>query len=161
MDDLERIHQKDELKKWIRSLSHEDLQEYKRKYKSRKEVQYRIEKTLKRIDKAIEDKNYVSVEEEKEFLEQIFHTYDKKATAIFDWLPSSPKKFYRLVYDRHFRDFYYDSKAKIRKFLIQQPSSPSFPTILHTMTAILRYENSLSPETKTMLQSYKEGQSVA
>ena len=155
MDDLERIHQKDELKKWIRSLSHEDWQEYKRKHRSRKEVQYRIEKIIKRVYKAIEDKNKVSVKGERKFLQRAYFTYLEKAKAICDWLPSRQEYLYSVVYHLRVIDLFHDCDDKIEEFLNQPPSFPSSPTILHTMTAISRCENSLSPETKTMLQEKK------
>ena len=50
MDDLEVIHAKEELKKWSRSLSKEDFQEFKNKHELCKKAGYRVEKITKRID---------------------------------------------------------------------------------------------------------------
>ena len=72
MDDLEKVHAKEEIKKWKRSLSEKDWQEYKKKVRLRKETEHRIQRITKRIDKAINNKNRISVEEEKEKLEVIF-----------------------------------------------------------------------------------------
>ena len=55
MDNLEKIHAKEEIKKWKRSLSEKDWQEYKKKVRLRKETEHRIQRITKRIDKAIKD----------------------------------------------------------------------------------------------------------
>ena len=79
MDDLERIDAKEEIKKWKRNLTTEQLEEYKKKHRIFKKAGYRIEKITKRIDNAIEDKNKVSVEGERKFLYQAyFNSYIPK-----------------------------------------------------------------------------------
>ena len=83
MDDLERIHAKDKIRKWKRSLTTEQLEEYKKKHKLRKEAGYRIQKIAKRIEKGIEDKNKNSVKGEKNFLEQAyFNSYVPKSKKV-------------------------------------------------------------------------------
>ena len=156
MDDLERIHAKEEIKKWARSLSNEDWQEYKKRHKLRKEAGYRIQKIAKRIDKAIEDQNKISVEGERKFLELAYYPpYIQKKEHVLNCLPSSLHYSYCLLYHYPIFDLYYAYKEKISQFLNQPPSSPSSPTNLLTMSAITKCENSLSPETKTMLQTKK------
>ena len=90
MDDLRKIHAKEEIKKRKRSLSNEDWQEYKRKHKISKEAGYRLLRITKRIDKAIEDQDKISVEGEDKFLEQAyFSSYIKERNQVLCCLPSS------------------------------------------------------------------------
>ena len=156
MDNLEKIHAKEEIKKWKRSLSEKDWQEYKKKVRLRKETEHKIQRITKRIDKAIKDKNRISVEEEKEKLEQAFlRSYIPERIDVSHCLPSSLRDSYFLVYHQHIYVLYDTFQEKIEKFLNQPPSSPSSPTILHTMDAITRCENSLSPEEKALLDTKK------
>ena len=156
MDDLERIHAKEKIKKWKRSLSKEDWQEYKKKVNSSKEVEYEILNITKRIDKAIEDKNKVSVEEERKSLQQTyFNSYVLKKNKVLDCLPPSLQRSYHLVYVIPVICLQNTYIEKIKEFQTKPPYSPPSPTILVTMSAISRCENSLSAETKTMLQTKK------
>ena len=156
MDDWWRIHAKEEIKKWKRSLSNEDWQEYKRKHKISKEAGHRILRITKRIDKAIEDQDKISVEGEEKFLEQAyFSSYIKERNQVLCCLPSSLQESYRILYHYQIFNLYDTYKKKIRQFVNQPPSPPSSPTNLLTMDAINRCENSLSPEAKALLETKK------
>ena len=157
MEDLERIHAKEEIKKWKRSLTTKQLEEYKKKHKLSKEVGHRIQRITKRIDKAIEDQNKVSVEGERKFLQQAyFVAYVQRGKEVEHWLPTlSLKRSYHLVYVIPIIDLYNTYIEKIENFQTKPPSPPSSPTILLTMDAITRCENSLSPEAKALLNTKK------
>ena len=80
MDHLERIHDKEEIKKWAKSLSNEDWQKYKERHRLSKKAGYRVEKITKRIDKAIEDQDKTTVEGELKFFPR---ETDKRNSEIF------------------------------------------------------------------------------
>ena len=151
MDDWKRTKAKGRIRAWKKTLSKENLEEYKRRHRLRKEAGIAVEAAVEIVDTAINDQDKALVVEKRNHLLKVYRDYYKdKDDQVKELLPSPLLTYADIILYDKFR-VYNNCYKRVENFLTQPPSSPTTPEVVLTMDAITTCELKPSPRGKGLV----------
>ena len=116
MDDLKKVKAKERIRAWKKTLSKEDLQEYKRRNRLRKEAVKALKEAVEIVNDALTSQDKDSIEKKSNHLTDVyFFNYEKRGNEVKECMPPLIARADDILYE-NFRSLYLDCWQRAKKF---------------------------------------------